>query len=246
MLKKTKKGYYVLEKFIQQDGLIHEFSTRKFGNMGAKKSLNKNKNLGKFLNLFNKSIDDLILMEQVHGSKIQVVDEEDRGKILPGIDGMVCFQKGVILGVKVADCLPLLFYDKTKKIIGIAHAGWRGTLKKISQSVVKKMRLLGANPKDILVGIGPHIGGCCYTVSLKRAAKFEKEFGNLKNMIYEDCEGIHLDLVTPMVVQLIKVGIPKENIDFGPQCTACLREEFFSFRRENGRNGSMLGIISLL
>jgi len=246
MLKKTEKGYWILEKFASQEGLIHGFSTRKFGNLRARKSLAENKNIGRFLKIFNLEKRDLTLMEQIHGDKIKVVAEDDKEEIIPGIDGMICFQKGIILGVKVADCLPILFYDKEKKVIGIAHAGWKGTLKKIGPSIVKKMKLLGSKPKNIFVGIGPHIGDCCYTVSKKRADKFEKEFGNLKGMICEDCEGIHLDLTVPTIVQLIKVGIPRANIDFGLNCTSCQIDEFFSFRREKGSNGALLGVIGLV
>lgn len=240
MLKKTKKGYYVLEKFANQKGLIHGFSTRKFGNMSVQKSLNK------FLNLFGRSKDDLIIMEQIHGNQIEMVREEDRGRILPGVDGVVCDHPGIFLGVKTADCLPILFFDSKTKMIGLAHAGWKGTLKKINQSIVKKMKSLGSKPKNILVGIGPHIGPCCYTVSKKRADEFEKEFGNLKGMISEDCEGIHIDLAVPTIVQLIKEGVLRKNVEVSLNCTSCQNNEFFSFRKDSKETfGEMLGIIGL-
>lgn len=246
MLKKTKKGCWILEKFAQQDGLIHGFSTRKFGNMSVKKSLSKNKNLKRFLSLFGAKTNNLVMMGQIHGKEIKVVDEEDEGKVLPGVDGMVSSQNGIILGAKVADCLPILFYDKKRKIIGIAHAGWKGTLEKIGQSMFKKMRLFGSNPKNILVGIGPHIGSCCYLISKKRADKFEKEFGNLQGMIFEDSRGIHLDLIAPTVVQLIKAGIWGDNVEAALECTSCQNSEFFSFRKNKGKDfGEMLGFIGL-
>lgn len=246
MLKKTEKGYWVLEKFAQQKGLIHGFSTRKFGSMSVKKSLKENENLDKFLKIFGKGQDDLIMMEQIHGNQVKKVGDENKGKVFPSIDGLVCTQPGVILGVKTADCLPLLFFDPKTKIIGIAHAGWKGILRKIGQVVVKKMKLLGCQSKNILVGIGPHVGDCCYTVSVKRADKFEKAFGNLKGMIKEDCERIHLDLMVPMRVQLIKVGVLGKNIDVSLNCTSCQNAEFFSFRKNKGKDfGEVLGIIGL-
>lgn len=246
MLKKTAKDYYVLEKFAQQTGVIHGFSTRKFGNMSVKKSLKENKNLNQFLNPFGKSVNDLIMMEQIHGNQVKVVNEKDRGRVLPGIDGMVCNQPGIVLGVKVADCLPILFYDKEKKIIGIVHAGWKGTLKKIGQQLVSKMKSNGCQPKDIIVGIGPHIGSCCYNVPQARADRFKKEFGDLKDMISCKNGTIHLDLLAPILVQLIKLGVQKENVYLGSDCTACQNSEFFSFRKDTKETfGEILGIIGL-
>lgn len=214
--------------------------------MSVKKSLDENKNLNKFLSLFGQNKENLIMMEQVHGNRIKLVNDKDKGKVLSGIDGMVCNQPGITLGVKVADCLPILFYDKEKKVIGVAHAGWKGTLKRISQSMVKKMKLLGAKPENILVGIGPYIGSCCYTISNERADKFKKEFGNLKGMVIVNSEGIHLDLKAPTVVQLVKRGVRK-NIDLALACTACQNSEFFSFRRNRGKDfGEILGVIGLV
>lgn len=247
MLKKTKKGYWILEKLAHQRGLIHGFSTRKFGNMGVKKSLQKNKNLNQFLNLFGKSINDLVMMEQVHGDKIKLVSEKDKGEVLSGTDGMICVQPGVILGVKVADCLPMLFFDPKIKIIGIAHAGWKGTLKKIGQQLVSKMKSNGYQPKEIIVGIGPHIGSCCYTVSQKRADRFKKEFGDLEGMICKGSDGVRLDLAVPTIVQLIKVGILRENIEVAKNCTVCQNTEFFSFRKNKGKDfGEIMGIIGFI
>jgi len=160
---------------------------------------------------------------------------------------LVCAQPGIILGVKVADCLPILFYDKEKKIFGIAHAGWKGTLKKIGQLTIKKMKSLGSKPKNILVGIGPHIGSCCYNVSQDRADRFKKEFADLKDMISYKNGTIHLDLLVPTVVQLIKVGVLRDNIEIASNCTSCQNDEFFSFRKNQAKDfGEILGIIGLI
>jgi len=121
MLKKSKQGYYEFNKLKKFKSLIHGFSTRKFGDMGVKNSLTENRNLDKFLRIFNLEKKNLVMMEQGHGNKVKVVGETNKGKVIPGVDGMVTSVKGVILGVKVADCLPVLFYDPIKKLIGIAH-----------------------------------------------------------------------------------------------------------------------------
>jgi YfiH family protein len=185
------------------------------------------------------------MMEQVHGNKVKVVGEIDKGKVIPGIDGMVTTHKGLILGIKVADCLPVLFYDPVGKIIGVAHAGWQGVLKRIAQKVVDLMIKKGSIPSNMLVGIGPRIGGCCYTVQNNRAERFLKEFGKLGNMVFRDKNGIHLDVAVPIVIQLIASGVLKENIFLPLTCTSCQNQEFFSYRKEH-TCGRILGIIGLI
>lgn len=245
MLKKRKDGCYILEKLAAQPGLIHGFSTRKFGDLKIRRSISSNRNLDKFLPILGIERSDLVMMEQVHGSKIKAVGKRDKGKVIEKVDGLITDQKGIFLGVNTADCLPLLFYDPKKKIVGIAHVGWKGALARIIQRAVEEMKTLGSFPHDIIVGIGPHIGGCCYTIPKERARKFKKEFGDLPGMVYKDREGIHLDLAVPIVVQLIKLGIKKENIAVALTCTSCQNNEFFSYRQENKRRtyGEMLGVI---
>jgi len=248
MFKKTKQGYYVLEKFTHQKGLIHGFSTRKFGNMRVKESFEENGNLDKFLSLFKINKQSLVMMEQIHGNKVSVVGKKDERKVIPGIDGMVTLDKGLILGVKTADCLSILFFDPTRKIIGVAHAGWRGILKKIVQKVVDLMIKKGSFPSDILVGIGPFIHNCCYPVDESRATSFKHEFGKINKMVYPDKKGFHLDLSAPVLNQLIQSGFDKENIFISNQCTSCQNEEFFSFRAgpedKDKRFLSFIGLIN--
>lgn len=235
-----------MEKLALQKEIIHGFSTKKFGDMRIKKILEENNNLDKFLKVLNLKKSNLIMMEQVHGSKIKEVGKKEVGSVIKGVDGLVTDQIGVVLGVKVADCLPVLFYDYQKKVIGVVHAGWKGILAEIGQAMVKKMRSIGSQPENIFVGIGPHIGGCCYIIEDERAKRFVKKFGNLPKMIIKDNQGIHLDLTVPLKVQLIKAGILKQNIDSPLICTSCKNDEFYSYRKDNNKTyGEILGVISL-
>lgn len=235
-----------MSNFSHQSGIIHGFSTRMFGDMRAKKNLDENNNLEPFLNLLKLKKKDLVMMEQVHGGKVKLMGVKDKGKVIKGVDGLVTNQRGLILGVKVADCLPVLFYDPQKKIMGIVHAGWKGILAEIGQAMVKKMKSIGSQPENILVGIGPHIGGCCYTNEDERTKRFAKKFGNLPKMIIKDNHGIRLDLTVPLKVQLIKAGILKQKIDSPLICTSCKNDEFYSYRKDNNKTyGEILGVISL-
>lgn len=247
MLKKTKEGYYLLETFNQEEGIIHGFSTRKFGDMSVKKSLEENDNLEKFLRVLRLKKKGLVMMEQVHSNKVKRVGKEEVGSVIKRVDGLVTREKEIILGVKVADCLPVLFYEPQKKVIGVAHAGWKGVLAKIGQVTVKKMKSIGSQPEKILIGIGPHIGSCCYTVDAGRAREFVEEFGNLPEMIVQNDKKIHLNLIIPLIVQLIKVGVLEENIEPPLVCSFCQNDEFFSYRRDSDKTyGEILGVISLV
>ena len=233
-------------KLGQEKGLIHGFSTRKFGNMSVKKSLEENNNLEKFLKALKLNKKDLIMMEQVHGRKVEWVGEKEAGKVIREIDGLVTEEKGVVLGVKVADCLPVLFFDKKRKIIGVAHAGWKGVLAEIGQEVVWKMKLLGSNPKNVLVGIGPHLSGCCYEIKKDLVEKFIKKFDKRPEMIFKKKNKIHLNLAVSLKVQLIKVGILKQNIESPLACTSCQNDEFYSYRKDSDKTyGEILGVIIL-
>lgn len=239
-----KKNYLLLEKFSLQPELIHGFSTRSFGNLKVRKKLNSNENLDKFLSILGIEKNKLVMMEQVHGNKIELIGSNDKGKVIRGVDGLIADQKGIFLGVNTADCLPLFFYDSKKKIVGIAHAGWKGVLSRIAQKIVQAMVKMGSHPDEIIVGIGPHIGGCCYTVNQERAERFLEEFGHLSEMITADGQEIHLDLTVPMVVQLIKAGIKRGNIEVSTSCTSCDHHQFFSFRKDSKKTyGEMLGVI---
>jgi YfiH family protein len=229
--------YFVLEKLSAIPGLIHGFSSRKLGNMGVRG------NIDRFLSPLGLDKKNIIIAQQVHKNRVEIVGEKQRRKIVLDTDGLVTREKGIILGVRSSDCLPILFCDPGRGIIGCAHAGWKGVLGKIAARAVGKMKIIGARPADILVGIGPHIGRSCYDVEAERADKFIKKFGNLKGMVIQNKEKTFLNLVVPTIAQLIKAGMRPENIEVASACTSCRNTKFFSHRR--GDDGDILGVISL-
>ncbi len=247
MFQKTKNNNYFFKKLSEYPRLVHGFSTRQFGDLSVRKTLNENNKLDGFLKVFGLTKSNLIMMEQVHGGKVKIVKDEDKGEVIKAVDGLVTDQPGIILGVKVADCMPLLFFDPKKKIIGIAHAGWKGVLLEIAKEMVERMKMLGSQPKDVFVGAGPHIGGCCYSVDKERKNKFIKKFGDLSEMILKNKNKFYLNLAVPLKVQLIEQGIQNKNIEFSTACTSCQIDEFFSYRRDSEETyGEILGIISLI
>lgn len=233
MLKKNKKGFYELEEFKKFKGLAHGFSSRKLTDKELLAALDLKK-------------ENLVLMEQVHGNRIRVVSSTDGGEMITGVDGLITSTPEVILGVRTADCLPMLFYDSKAKIIGICHAGWRGIVGCLPQKMVDQIIREGGLPGNLLVGIGPHICGQCYSVEKTRSERFLAKFGKLEGMVNTGRKTDFLDLAVPTRAQLIHSGVLEKNIEFGNLCTSCHNEEFFSYRKSGSQaNEEMLGVISL-
>ncbi|MGB9911174.1 MAG: peptidoglycan editing factor PgeF [Microgenomates group bacterium] len=238
MFLKNKKGIYQFEELKKFPFLIHGISSRNLGNCGLEKEARK-----KFIKLLDGEEKSLILAEQVHGSKIKVVKEKDKGKIISGVDGLITQEWNLILGVRTADCLPLLYFEPERKIIGVAHAGWRGVLKRLPQKMVDQIIRLGGIPQNILVAIGPHICQKCYSVDKNRIDQFINEFGKIKGMVLEEK---YLNLFLPTKIQLIHSGIWEKNIFSSGMCTSCNYQEFFSYRKDNQKDyGEILSIIGL-
>ncbi|MGB9706667.1 MAG: peptidoglycan editing factor PgeF [Microgenomates group bacterium] len=237
MFRKTNKGYWEFEEFKKFKNLIHGFSTRLYGDCREEKNC---QNFLKALDLEPKS---LILAQQVHKNKIKAVRDVDRGKIIPGVDGLLTRDWQVVLGIRSADCLPILFWEPRAKIIGAAHAGWRGILARLPQKMVDQMIRMGGLPENILVAIGPHICGKCYSVEKNRLQQFLAEFGRIKGMGKGNC----LDLEIPVINQLFHSGISLSHIFSASLCTSCDNDEFFSYRKETENTyGEMLSVISLI
>lgn len=217
---------------------IYGFSSRKFGDC--------RKNPEKFLKTLGLDKKDLVLAQQVHGNKIKVVNTKDKGHIISRVDGLITPHPGVILGVRTADCLPLLFYAPGANLIGVAHAGWKGVLAGLPQKMIDQMLKMGALPTEILVIIGPHIGGCCYSVPQSRADAFLRKFGSLKSLLRKKSGKIYLNLLVAAKSQLIHSGVKSINIFLENACTSCENKNFFSFRKDKQNTyGEMLSIICL-
>lgn len=157
-------------------------------------------------------------------------------------DGLVTGKNDVVLGIHTADCAPLFFVDPDARIVGIAHAGWKGTMKGIAQKAVYAMEKNGANRKRILAGIGPAIGVCCYVVDGNRAALFADAFG--ADVVRQTPDGWYIDLARANEHLLVESGISKERISKGNVCTSCSIDTCYSYRKDTKETfGEMFSII---
>jgi hypothetical protein len=185
-------------------------------------------------------------------------------------DGLITNVAGVLLGVKVADCLPVIVADRKRKAVGVFHAGWRGTVQRIVEKGIGEMRRqLGCDPANLVAAIGPGIGACCYEIGEEVENEFDSQFAYSKEL-FEDvfdswslktkypmlflnqrapghgdpAMSRHLDLVKANWCQLLDAGVPGENIESVNLCTACHTELFFSYRKERV-TGRMLAVVGI-
>ncbi|RLL45245.1 peptidoglycan editing factor PgeF [Oceanobacillus piezotolerans] len=195
---------------------------------------------------------DWVTGEQVHHTEIKVIDDRDRGKgsltnldALKGIDGLITNKKGVLCTAFFADCVPLFFYDPVTSYIGIAHAGWKGSVNRMAEKMVARFQALGVNISDLLVTIGPCISMEQYEVDEVVASHIDYKLRG-KVLIEKDNNRYLLNLKQLNVEILLQTGILRHNIDVTNYCTYNDKDIFFSHRRDKGRTGRMLGFLGYI
>jgi YfiH family protein len=182
-------------------------------------------------------------------------------------DGLVTDTPGLVLAVQTADCLSIILVDPKRRAVGVFHAGWRGTVKRIVEKGVGEMRRhFKSDPRNLLAAIGPGVQGCCYDVGEEVRTRFEAQFSYASSLFREVKESdpvrekypllfltarapghgklpvkLFLDLVQANRRQLLDAGVLAKNIDTEAPCTACHTDLLFSFRAEKGVTGRMMG-----
>ena len=185
--------------------------------------------------------------EQIHSAEIAYADKG--GVYSPG-DGFFTDMPGVILTVKIADCVPILMSDPKKRLIAALHAGWRGTVSGIAQKGVEALCSLGADPSEIQVAIGASIRPCCYevredfcqAVSDACGEAFADRFVTVRDKV---AGTFSADVCGMNLAILQKAGVREENIAVSPLCTSCHSDLFFSHRASKGKRGTMMAAIML-
>jgi len=186
-------------------------------------------------------------VQQVHACNVKVITEELRGagavncdSAVSRADAMVTNVPDICLMVLQADCVPVLLFDPQERVIGTAHAGWKGTVQLVVQKVVIEMQeKFGCLPRNITAGIGPSIGPCCYEVGPEVIAQAKGIFQENRSYISKETpEGKgYFNLWEANKAQLIQMGLPEKNIEVAGICTYCNHHLFFSARRQEGKTG---------
>ena len=189
-----------------------------------------------------------VTANQTHSSHVCIIDKREMQgwerleDAVEDCDALVTDQKNVIVTILTADCVPVLLYDPVKRVVAAVHAGWKGTEAKIVVKTIEVMEhKFGSNPSDILAGIAPAIGKCCYEVGEDVASHFSA----YTDAIDRNGEKSMLDLPVINKSQMISAGILEEHIEMSGICTACEVETFFSYRREKGCSGRFMSMIGM-
>ena len=262
----NENGVFLLKSTVLKSN--HAFSTRIGGVSEFEHTSGLNLAFGrgddedtvyKNLEIFAKAVgfDDkkVISVPQIHSNIVKNVTYDDAGtgyytEHKFSCDGYVTNEDGLPIGVKTADCVPILLEGRNEKdeVIAVAavHAGWRGTADRIVENAVLELCRLGAKTENIYVAIGPCIDECCYEVGNDFANQIEIKLGqNYKNKyvkskangpLYANLKGMNLDI-------LMSSGVPFENIDVCSYCTCCNEDLFYSHRRQKGIRGAHLSVI---
>lgn len=188
---------------------------------------------------FKIPLENLVIPIQTHSDNVEIIDLNK--KSYPECDALVTNQANIAIALNFADCVPVIFYDPTKKVIAVAHAGWRGTVAKIGPKTVDKMvQSYGCKPEDIIALIGPVIGKCCFEV---KEDVLEQIINSVDGQTGEAISGMHADLKLINKIQLLASGLKK--IDLCEYCTSCQSELFFSYRKENAKTARHSAVIIL-
>ncbi|WP_263353036.1 peptidoglycan editing factor PgeF [Acidicapsa acidisoli] len=191
----------------------------------------------------------LVVVRQIHSNRSLIAPRDWAGieqGSAPEADGILTNQRGVLIGIQTADCIPVLVADTKRRAVAAFHAGWRGTVARIVESGVARMREeFDSEPADLVAAIGPGIGACCYTVGAQVLAKFSESFSYADELFSSGEDGVHLDLTEANRRQLMTAGIPESSIAVVGGCTACQPELFYSHRASGGHAGRMMAVIGI-
>jgi YfiH family protein len=184
----------------------------------------------------------LATVSQVHGDRVfEACAGADPLTPLGEADALICGEPGAAIGVRIADCVPILLRDPQTGWVAAVHSGWRGTDLEISARAVEALLSKGARAERLVAAIGPSIRACCYEVSEELASRFTAKFG--VGVVTRPAGKPHLDLVAAIEQSLARAGVRAENVERVAPCASC-DARFFSHRRDHGRTGRMLAFIA--
>lgn len=243
--------------------IVHAFCTRQGGvsggsfaslNVSAREGdgeENVRNNLEIIAAAFAIHPDQFLLVDQVHGDGVLVIDAPMAANpgmdvILP-FDAIVTDQPDVAIGIRTADCVPIFLVDRVNRCIGVVHAGWRGTALGIAARAIDMLvNRFFSRPEDIIAAVGPAIGACCYEVD----EPVYRALGNGEggDSVLHSCPAAKkwmLDLPRANIIQMTERGVSRENVSAATLCTSCRKDLFYSFRAEGGGTGRQLNFLML-
>lgn len=256
--------YITFPSLEKHENLFHCFTTRLGGvsegcyqsmNLGMSTDDDRENKLKNYEILSEKlcfDLNDMVKTSQSHTANIRYATESDKGKIFNGypgyadVDGLITDRKNIVISTSHADCTPIFFYDPIKEVIGMVHAGWRGTVENITGNMIKRFTEdFGSIPENIEAAIGPSLGQCCFEVDEDVAEIFLKADKNYETYMKKIGNKYNFDLWEINKYIMMNNGMREENIEIAGICTKCRNDLFFSHRGQKGKRGLMLGMIMM-
>lgn len=203
---------------------------------------------------FGKEVSDIVCSDQTHTTNVRRVDRTYGGcgvikdRPYTDVDGLVTDEPGLILATFYADCVPLYFVDPVHKAIGLSHSGWRGTVERMGQATLDKMKAeFGTDPADVYAAIGPSICQDCYEVSEDVADAFAEAFaGHEEEILIDKGNGKYqLDLWKANEIVMTDAGVKREHLAVTNICTCCNERLLFSHRASKGKRGNLGAFLML-
>lgn len=211
---------------------------------------NVDKNFDILLKAFDTPPHNAVMTHQLHTDNVEIADMLGgvgftRPLFENGVDGLVCGTDGLLLTVRMADCLPILLYDRRSGAVGAVHSGWKGTIALIGAKAAEKMSILyNSRKSDILVSFGPSVGSCCYEVGEEFREAFISAHSDVLDCAFERRDGrLYADMRRINRILLERAGIPPDNIAVFRPCTCCNPDLFFSYRRQKTQRGTHAAVI---
>ena len=251
---------YTIDSFPFSSNFIHAFSPRSFDReKGVCEELLLGRNadprsssLHRQLLLENLKIDseELFFVKQVHGDRVFVLDDPQKSVDQveqEEADALITHLTGKPIAVLTADCVPVILYDPEKHVAGVIHAGRKGTqMNIVSKTISMLSRSYGTRPQDLVMALGPAIGGCCYEVEGSCIVPFRKTYPDWEDIVVTNSKNkFMLDLLKANEMDGVRAGISIQNIHQSGECTSCNNDRWFSYRKE-GTTGRIVTLAMLL
>jgi polyphenol oxidase len=250
-------AYYTFAALDEYGEIVHAVTTRHGGVSAAPyHTLNLSKGLGDDPAAVEQNMrrtcaalgvvrEHVISPNQRHTANVCRVSEDDRGHVCSGYDALITDRPGVPLLLRYADCTPVLLYDPPHHAIAVIHSGWRGTVQGIASAAVAAMaEAYGSRAADLVAGVGPSIGPCCYEVGPEVVDAVRAAFGQPEGLLPEQPSGRrHFDLWAANRRWLLEAGV--RRVEVAELCTACHTADFYSHRAEHGHTGHFGALMEL-
>ena len=250
---------HAIDSFSCFPHFVHAFSPRSFEReegireelLLGRKTDPRSSSLHRQLLLQNLNIDskELFLAKQVHGDRVFVLDDPQKSSEQveqEEADALITHLTEKPVAVLTADCVPVILYDPVKHVAGVIHAGRKGTqMSIVSETISMLLKVYGSRPQDVVMALGPAIGGCCYEVDDPCIAPFREDCPGWEDFVTAKSQSkFMLDLLKANAMDGVRAGILKENIHRSGECTSCNNDRWFSYRRE-GTTGRIISLAML-